>query len=187
MYENGKLWTMNPELLEEATMAEIKAGVLNPVTATKIKHQIGDEVTVSLPLERVKSLQADHGGWKDDMSEILSTTGIVMGMDQDEDLVVKYESGKTYFLNPDLFKSSTKSNHSSVQTECEYKIREWVRVSSDKEHVINLQEDSGLTTKLSTILGKTVRVSDVKSTRIINVKFRGDDYSLDTRVVTKPR
>ncbi|GBL81643.1 E3 ubiquitin-protein ligase mind-bomb, partial [Araneus ventricosus] len=55
--------------------------------------QIGDNVNVDLELEIVQSLQHRHGGWTDGMFECLGTTGTVVGIDEDSDIVVSYPSG----------------------------------------------------------------------------------------------
>jgi E3 ubiquitin-protein ligase mind-bomb len=51
---------------------------------------------VDLELEIVQSLQHGHGGWIDGMYECLGTTGTVMGIDEDHDIVVSYPSGHRY-------------------------------------------------------------------------------------------
>ncbi|CAG2122230.1 unnamed protein product, partial [Medioppia subpectinata] len=54
--------------------------------------QIGDMVNVDLDLEIVQSLQHGHGGWTEGMFECLGTTGTVVGIDEDHDIVVLYPS-----------------------------------------------------------------------------------------------
>lgn len=51
------------------------------------------QVNVDLELEIVQSLQHGHGGWTDGMFECLGTTGTVVGIDEDHDIVVLYPSG----------------------------------------------------------------------------------------------
>lgn len=51
------------------------------------------QVNVDLELEIVQSLQQGHGGWTDGMFECLSSTGSVVGIDEDHDIVVSYPSG----------------------------------------------------------------------------------------------
>lgn len=50
-------------------------------------------MNVDLELEIVQSLQHGHGGWTDGMFECLGTTGTVVGIDEDHDIVVAYPSG----------------------------------------------------------------------------------------------
>ena len=50
------------------------------------------QVNVDLELEIVQSLQHGHGGWTDGMFECLGTTGTVVGIDEDHDIVVAYPS-----------------------------------------------------------------------------------------------
>lgn len=51
------------------------------------------KVNIDLELEVVQSLQHGHGGWTDGMYECLGTTGTVVGIDEDRDIVVAYASG----------------------------------------------------------------------------------------------
>lgn len=46
-----------------------------------------------MELDVVQSLQHGHGGWTDGMYECLGTTGNVVGIDEDRDVVVAYPSG----------------------------------------------------------------------------------------------
>lgn len=62
--------------------------------------QIGDTVTVDLDLEVVQSLQVGHGGWTDGMFECLTERGTVMGIDEDHDIVVTYQSLNRWTFNP---------------------------------------------------------------------------------------
>ena len=51
------------------------------------------QVNVDLDLEIVQHLQHGHGGWTDGMYECLGQTGTVVGIDEDQDIVVSYPSG----------------------------------------------------------------------------------------------
>ncbi|CAG2162780.1 unnamed protein product, partial [Oppiella nova] len=62
--------------------------------------QIGDMVNVDLDLEIVQSLQHGHGGWTEGMFECLGTTGTVVGIDEDHDIVVLYPSTNKWTFNP---------------------------------------------------------------------------------------
>uniref|UniRef100_A0A5S6Q828 RING-type E3 ubiquitin transferase n=1 Tax=Trichuris muris TaxID=70415 RepID=A0A5S6Q828_TRIMR len=60
----------------------------------------GQSVNVELDYELVRSMQGSHGGWDDKMNEIFSSTGTVMLIDGDHDVVVEYPSGNRWTLNP---------------------------------------------------------------------------------------
>lgn len=62
--------------------------------------QIGDQVSVDLELEIVQSLQHGHGGWTDGMFECLNSSGTVVGIDEDHDIVVAYNSANRWTFNP---------------------------------------------------------------------------------------
>jgi len=57
------------------------------------KFFISAQVNIDLELDVVQSLQHGHGGWTDGMYECLGTTGTVVGIDEDRDIVVAYPSG----------------------------------------------------------------------------------------------
>lgn len=61
-------------------------------------------MNVDLDLEIVQSLQQGHGGWTEGMFECLSTTGNVVGIDEDHDIVVSYPSGNRWVNYPVPFK-----------------------------------------------------------------------------------
>lgn len=52
-----------------------------------------------MDLEIVRSLQVGHGGWIDAMLESLNTTGTVVCIDEDRDIVVAYPSGNRWTFN----------------------------------------------------------------------------------------
>lgn len=66
------------------------------------------QVNVDLELEIVQSLQHGHGGWTDGMFECLNSIGTVVGIDEDHDIVVAYNSGNRQVVNQGfVHKSST--------------------------------------------------------------------------------
>ncbi|CAH1644853.1 unnamed protein product [Spodoptera littoralis] len=75
-------------------------GELGPGRTGPHGLQVGDQVNVDLDLEIVQSLQHGHGGWTDGMFECLGTTGTVVGIDEDHDIVVTYPSGNRWTFNP---------------------------------------------------------------------------------------
>ncbi|UXI16987.1 cytochrome c oxidase assembly factor 4 [Sarcoptes scabiei] len=72
--------------------------------------QIGNLVNIDLDLEIVKYLQHGHGGWTDGMFECLGTTGTVIEIDEDHDIVVRYPSNNKWTFNPACL---TKIGHNS--------------------------------------------------------------------------
>ena len=62
--------------------------------------RIGDLVHVELEVEVIQSLQQGHGGWTDNMFECVGTTGTVVGIDEDRDVVVLYPSSNRWTFNP---------------------------------------------------------------------------------------
>lgn len=72
--------------------------------------QVGNLVNIDLDLEVVKYLQHGHGGWTDGMFECLGTTGTVIEIDEDFDIVVRYPSNNKWTFNPGCL---TKVGHTS--------------------------------------------------------------------------
>ncbi|XP_063713547.1 E3 ubiquitin-protein ligase mib1-like isoform X1 [Symsagittifera roscoffensis] len=67
---------------------------------------VGDVVNIDLDCEVVKSFQQGHGGWTDGMLECVQvgTHGTVVGLDEDNDVVVAYPSGNRWTFNPAVLK-----------------------------------------------------------------------------------
>lgn len=73
-----------------------------------------------MELEIVQSLQHGHGGWTDGMFECLGTTGTVVGIDEDHDIVVSYPSANRWTFNPAvLTKVSSYFMYCSLDCLCE--------------------------------------------------------------------
>lgn len=48
-------------------------------------------------MELVRTLQLGHGGWTEGMFECLGTPGVIVGIDEDHDILVSYPSGSRYY------------------------------------------------------------------------------------------
>lgn len=64
--------------------------------------KLGDRVNIDLNFELVQTLQVGHGGWCDAMFESLGNTGILTGIDSDNDFEVTYPSGNKWTFNPSV-------------------------------------------------------------------------------------
>lgn len=94
-------------------------GECGPPPVPSVSLNVGDLVTVDLDLEIVQSLQQGHGGWSDAMIECLTTTGTVVGIDEEFDVVVLYPSTNRWTFNPVALTkvgSSTSFHQSSAST-----------------------------------------------------------------------
>ena len=76
--------------------------------------RVGDLVNVDLEVEIVQSLQQGHGGWTDNMFECMGTTGTVVGIDEDRDVVVLYPSSNRWTFNPAVLTKIGSVSSSSV-------------------------------------------------------------------------
>ncbi len=83
-------------------LAENNGGLdLNPnLTQMFQSFKVNDRVNIDLDFEVVQSLQVGHGGWSDGMFECLGATGVITGVDQDQDYEVTYPSGCKWTFNP---------------------------------------------------------------------------------------
>lgn len=109
--------------------------------------QIGDKVTVDLDLEVVQSLQVGHGGWTDGMYECLTDRGTVMGIDEDHDIVVAYQSLNRWTFNPAVLTRVGTSTDSPAGADGgatqQFVVGEFVKISNDRDEVKALQVGHG--------------------------------------------
>lgn len=98
-----------------------------------------------MELEIVQSLQHGHGGWTDGMFECLGTTGTVVGIDEDHDIVVSYPSGNRWTFNPAVLTKvqipvPVTSSSSDNQT---FAVGDLVQICNDIEKIKRLQRGHG--------------------------------------------
>uniref|UniRef100_A0A1B0GCN7 RING-type E3 ubiquitin transferase n=1 Tax=Glossina morsitans morsitans TaxID=37546 RepID=A0A1B0GCN7_GLOMM len=144
--------------------------------------QIGDKVTVDLDLEIVQSLQHGHGGWTDGMYECLNNTGLVVGIDEDHDIVVAYNSGNRWTFNPAvLTKVSSPAN-----TTPEFQVGDIVKICSDVESIKQLQRGHGeWADAMQLTLGKVGRVQQVYHDNDLKVEVGDTSWTYNPLAVTK--
>src|SRR5690349_17040912 len=70
VYPSGSSWTFNPEALIRVSAASSDAG-LTFERQTSVALTIGDVVQLSTDAQLVKELLREHGGWQEDMREML--------------------------------------------------------------------------------------------------------------------
>lgn len=99
--KNSNLVGKGSSKITKAQLIEASRVNLNPAlvdAASSLK--INDSVNIDLDFEIVQTLQVGHGGWSDDMFECLGNTGVIKGVDKDNDFEVLYPSGNKWTLNP---------------------------------------------------------------------------------------
>ncbi|KAJ8960891.1 hypothetical protein NQ318_020190 [Aromia moschata] len=100
------------------------------------------------------SLQHGHGGWTDGMFECLNSIGTVVGIDEDHDIVVAYNSGNRWTFNPAvLTKVATPTNSAgfnetpqqqfAVGTSCRFALT-WRGLWEKIGHVQQIYNDNDL-------------------------------------------
>lgn len=152
---------------------------------------IGDQVNVDLDLEIVQSLQHGHGGWTDGMFECLGTTGTVVGIDEDHDIVVSYPSGNRWTFNPAvLTKVNTGSTSSSApndtNTATQFAVGDLVQICSDTERIKALQRGHGEWAEaMMPTLGKIGRVQQIYHDNDLKVEVCGTSWTYNPSAVTK--
>lgn len=153
---------------------------------------IGDQVNVDLDLEIVQSLQHGHGGWTDGMFECLGTTGTVVGIDEDHDIVVSYPSGNRWTFNPAvLTKVNTALPSTSAAgnegTNCQqYSVGDLVQICSDLERIKILQRGHGEWAEAMTpTLGKIGRVQQIYHDNDLKVEVCGTSWTYNPAAVIK--
>ncbi|ESP05408.1 hypothetical protein LOTGIDRAFT_208430 [Lottia gigantea] len=152
---------------------------------------IGDQVNVDLDLEIVQSLQHGHGGWTDGMFECLGTTGTVVGIDEDHDIVVSYPSGNRWTFNPAvLTKVNTPSSSTSVTSETptvvQFAVGDLVQICNDVERIKVLQRGHGEWAEaMIPTVGRIGRVQQIYHDNDLKVEVCGTSWTYNPSAVTK--
>ncbi|GLH11416.1 E3 ubiquitin-protein ligase mind-bomb [Gryllus bimaculatus] len=150
--------------------------------------QIGDQVNVDLELEIVQSLQHGHGGWTDGMFECLGTTGTVVGIDEDHDIVVSYPSGNRWTFNPAVLTKVAVAapNSAANETQQQFAVGDLVQICSDLERIKILQRGHGEWAEAMTpTLGKIGRVQQIYHDNDLKVEVCGTSWTYNPVAVTK--
>ncbi|KAI8115951.1 E3 ubiquitin-protein ligase mind-bomb [Lucilia cuprina] len=144
--------------------------------------QIGDKVTVDLDLEIVQSLQHGHGGWTDGMFECLNNVGLVVGIDEDHDIVVGYNSGNRWTFNPAVLTKVA----SPTTAPPEFQVGDIVKICSDVESIKQMQKGHGeWADAMQLTLGKVGRVQQVYHDNDLKVEVGNTSWTYNPLAVTK--
>ncbi|XP_045487539.1 E3 ubiquitin-protein ligase MIB1 [Pieris rapae] len=164
-------------------------GEVRPGTTGPHALQMGDQVTINLDLEIVRSLQVGHGGWIDAMLESLNTTGTVVCIDEDRDIVVAYPSGNRWTFNiAVLTKVSSGSGSGTVSPSSgnTFAVGDIVQICSDKERVKALQRGHGEWAEtMDFTLGKVGRVQQIYHDNDLKVEVCNMTWTYNPSAVTK--
>ncbi|KAG1650959.1 E3 ubiquitin-protein ligase mib1 [Nymphon striatum] len=165
---------------------------------------LGDQVNVDLDLEIVQSLQHGHGGWTEGMFECLGTTGSIVGIDEDHDIVVSYPSGNRWTFNPAVMtkvpvlpgNSISSSGASASATsgtdrpggsaQPMFAVGDLVQICSDVERIKILQRGHGEWAEAMTpTLGKIGRIQQIYHDNDLKVEVCGTSWTYNPVAVTK--
>ncbi|XP_037498060.1 E3 ubiquitin-protein ligase MIB1 isoform X1 [Rhipicephalus sanguineus] len=172
-------------------------GEQGPGRSGGVGFQVGDQVNVDLDLEIVQSLQHGHGGWTDGMYECLGTTGTVIGVDEDHDIVVSYPSANRWTFNPAVLTrvntASTASTSAAsgsgvgdATSSQQFSVGDLVQICSDLERIKILQRGHGEWAEAMTpTLGKIGRVQQIYHDNDLKVEVCGTSWTYNPLAVTK--
>ncbi|CAH0700527.1 unnamed protein product [Spodoptera exigua] len=166
-------------------------GELGPGRTGPHGLQVGDQVNVDLDLEIVQSLQHGHGGWTDGMFECLGTTGTVVGIDEDHDIVVTYPSGNRWTFNPAVLTKVCSGNLSASASSSGaggggFAVGDLVQVCADQERVKTLQRGHGEWAEaMAPTLGKIGRVQQIYHDNDLKVEVCNTSWTYNPNAVTK--
>ncbi|KAG8187082.1 hypothetical protein JTE90_016178 [Oedothorax gibbosus] len=153
---------------------------------------IGDNVNVDLELEIVQSLQHRHGGWTDGMFECLGTTGTVVGIDEDSDIVVSYPSGNRWTFNPAVLTKVNTAVAASASaaadggTSQQFAVGDLVQICRDLERIKILQRGHGEWAEaMLPTLGKIGRVQQIYHDNDLKVEVCSTSWTYNPAAVTK--
>lgn len=155
-------------------------GELGPGRSGPHGLQIGDQVNVDLELGIVQSLQHGHGGWTAGMFECLSTTGTVVGIDEDHDIVVSYPSANRWTFNPAVLTKVCAGVGGG------FAVGDLVQVCSDQERVKTLQRGHGEWAEaMAPTLGQIGRVQQIYHDNDLKVEVCNTSWTYNPNAVTK--
>lgn len=144
--------------------------------------QIGDQVKVDLELEIVQSLQVGHGGWTDGMFECLGTTGVIVSIDEDHDIVVSYPSGNRWTFNPAVLTKVPVSPSHNAQ----FSVGDIVQICSDLERIKILQKGHGeWAAAMTPTLGSIGRIQQIYNDNDLKIEVCGTSWTYNPSAVTK--
>lgn len=110
----GKKNSSNMLLIENSNFAPN----ITQTESSNTTLKINDRVNIDLDFEIVQSLQIGHGGWCEAMFECLGNTGVITGIDSDNDFEVTYPSGNKWTFNPAVLTLlADKENDSNDKTD----------------------------------------------------------------------
>ncbi|XP_021964204.1 E3 ubiquitin-protein ligase mib1 isoform X3 [Folsomia candida] len=167
--------------------------------------QVNDQVNINLEIDVVQSLQHGHGGWTDGMYECLGTTGTVVGIDEDRDIVVAYPSGNRWTFNPAVLTKAiatpctsigAASNEASSSSEptsdtreissCGFTVGDLVQICADLERMKILQRGHGeWADAMLPTLGRIGRVQQIYHDNDLKVEVCGTCWTYNPAAVTK--
>lgn len=156
--------------------------------------QVGDQVNVDLDLEIVQSLQQGHGGWTEGMFECLSTTGNVVGIDEDHDIVVSYPSGNRWTFNPAVLTKVPSPSTGIVNTGSDnvnlsqqsFAVGDLVQICNDPQQIKILQRGHGeWADAMAPTLGKIGCILQIYQDNDLKVDVGGTSWTYSPLAVTK--
>ncbi|CDW56457.1 MIB HERC2 and Ank and Ank 2 domain containing pro tein [Trichuris trichiura] len=149
-----------------------------------LQFRPGQSVNVELDYELVRSMQGNHGGWDDKMNEIFTSTGTVMLIDGDHDVVVEYPSGNRWTLNPAILCRTFNQNVSGLVAPMELSLAlpgQRVTGLSENEYLIMPSTSGGgMLSQLE--VGDVVRISD-DVTKLRECTPVSSEHSSDFRTI----
>ncbi|XP_035664890.1 uncharacterized protein LOC118408306 [Branchiostoma floridae] len=175
--KNGE-YPLNPLLVRKATSMEVTeafdgANVQNPDFAR------GDLVKISVPLDKLKSLQHGHGGFVDSMSKHTDLIGSVKFIDSSGDVHVRF--------SPRGYRINSLAVSKVAPTEDTFHVGDLVAIESDKSRVKSLQtlQHGDYVSVMSKTCGAIGRVHAVISKSKIRVKVQGRTLIFNPDLLTR--
>lgn len=130
--------------------------------ATRTTFGQGDRVMLVMKEDELKRAQTGHGGWNLRMRDYIGKVGTVSKMAATGDCSVTFDDGKQWTFNPVAL---TKVNTGKL------KVGDIVRVLSDEDRVVSLQQRQGWQPEMKAALGKAGKVVKIDSDGDVAVTF----------------
>ncbi|XP_019848978.1 PREDICTED: E3 ubiquitin-protein ligase MIB2-like [Amphimedon queenslandica] len=129
----------------------------------------GDQVRVQLDVDVFKALQEGHGGWNDDMAQLIEQMGTVHNVLDSGDIRVRYPNNRTWTLNP-----------ASLTKVTQFAVGDVIKIIDDIALVHDLQEDhGGWVDDMALTLGQAGRVVRVFPSGDLRVSVNGRSWTFN--------
>ncbi|XP_072040580.1 uncharacterized protein [Amphiura filiformis] len=143
----------------------------------------GDIVRIKdIPVEEMKRLQKDHGGWTDAMAWSINGLGKVLRVDSDGDVWVTTLNGPRWAMNPECIQLAQQSDIKAEKDDGIFKKGQGMQIRDDitVDEMRRLQQEyGGWVPAMAELIGKPCIVTKVTLSQIVVRMYDGEKWALN--------